>query len=57
MGEITAFESCENMRYNLLAVYKLLVGLHGKDNPESAQRYKELFRQVKAKGNLFVADE
>jgi tetratricopeptide (TPR) repeat protein len=54
---ITAFESCENMRYNLLTIYKLLAKLHGKDDPNKAQHYKELFRQTKAKGDLFIADE
>lgn len=54
---ITAFESCETMRYNLPTVYTLLAKLHSKTNPEKAQHYKTLFRQVKAKGDLFVADE
>ena len=54
---ITAFESCENMRYNLPTVYKLLAKLHGSADPEKAQHYKLMFRQAKARGNLFVADE
>ena len=52
---ITAFESCESMKFNLPVVYTFLAKLHAKDNSNRSAYYKDMLQKMKARKGVFTA--